>query len=328
MSDTAWLLAGPEAGERAIFLKQLKNRLIEQFGEEPEQHRFYPFESTVSDILSLIKNGSLFSAWKFIIIGQADLLKKAEVDEFKKYLESPAKDAVIVFVSDETSLKNSLSKVVSKSNQKIFWEMFESQKKGWLSGFFRNRRIQIESDAIELLLTLIENNTSDMKKECEKLAVFFGEGADISKADIENFFYHGKEENVFSLFNRIAASDLSGAVEVLQKIMLGNESSTVQLIGGLLWQFRNLLGIAAELDKGESFQTACYKNNIRGKKAQAVYSDALKHYSLKNIKDMISLSADYDIQLRTARGDLREITAQMYLYSLIVKKGGIAALKS
>lgn len=326
MTDTAWLLSGPETGERTIFLKQLKNKLIEQFGEEPEQHRFYPFESTTSDILSLVKNGSLFSAWKLIIIGQADLLKKTEIDDFKAYMASPAADAVLIFLSDETSLKNGLGKIIPKQNQKIFWEMFEGQKKGWLSGFFRNRKIEIEAGAIELLLSLIENNTSDMKKECEKLAIFFDEGAFITKADIENFFYHGKEENVFSLFNMIAASNFAGAIEILQKIMLGNETNTVQLLGGLMWQLRNLQGIAAELNRGESFQSACYKNNIRGKKAQAVYSEALKHYSEANLRDIISLTAEYDIKLRTARQEQREITAQLYLYSLIIRKGSKAIL--
>ncbi len=321
MTDTAWLLSGPEAGERKTFLKQLINRLSDSFGEKPEQHRFYPFESSVSEILSLIKNGSLFSAWKLIIIGQAEQLKKADIDELKAYLASPVKDAVIIFISDETSLKNNLAKIIPKENQKIFWELFDGQKKGWLSGFFRNRRIEIDPDAVELLLTLIENNTSDMKRECEKLAIFFGEGASISKAEIENFFYHGKEENAFSLFNRIAFGDFSAAVEIMQKIMLGNETNTVQLFGGLLWQLRNLQGIASDISGGESFQSACFKNNIRGKKAQAVYSEALKHYSEKNIRDIISLTADYDIKLRTARNELREITAQMYLYYMIVKKG-------
>ncbi|MDC7226076.1 MAG: DNA polymerase III subunit delta [Spirochaetales bacterium] len=326
MTDTAWLLSGPEAGERTNFLKQLRNRLTDSFGEEPEQHRFYPFESTVSEIISLIKNGSLFSAWKLIIIGQADLLKKAEIEEIKAYLSNPSEDAVLIFLSDETSLKNGLGKIVPKQNQKIFWEMFENQKKGWLSGFFRNRRIEIEPDAIELLLTLVENNTADMKKECEKLAIFFGEGASISKGEIENFFYHGKEENVFSLFNRIAAADFGGSVEILQKIMLGNETNTVQLLGGLMWQLRNLQGIAVELNKGESFQSACYKNNIRGKKAQAVYSEALKHYSEKNLRDIIALTAEYDIKLRTARQEQREMTAQLYLYSLIIQKGSARIL--
>ena len=323
MTDTAWLLSGPETGERNIFLKQLRNRLIEQFGEEPEQHRFYPFETEISEILSLIKNGSLFSAWKLIIIGQAEMLRKPEVDELKAYLASPSDDAVVVFLSDETSLKNGLGKIIPKQNQKIFWEMFENQKKGWLSGFFRNRRISIDADAIELLLTLIENNTSDMKRECEKLAIFFGEGAAISKAEIENFFYHGKEENVFSLFNRIAAADLEGSIDILQKIMLGSESNTVQLLGGLMWQLRNLQGIAFELNRGESFQSACFKNGVRGKKAQAVYSEALKHYDEQNLRDIIALTADYDIKLRTARHEQREITAQLYLYSIIEKKGSI-----
>ncbi|MDC7125848.1 MAG: DNA polymerase III subunit delta [Spirochaetales bacterium] len=321
MTDTSWLLSGPEAGEKTIFLKQLKNKLSEQFGEEPEEHRFYPFDSDMQEIISLIKNGSLFSAWKLIIIGQADLLKKTEIDILKEYFASPSKDAFIIFISDETSLKNGLTKIVPKKNQKVFWEMFEGQKKGWLSGFFRNRKMEIEPEAIELLLNLIENNTSDMKKECEKLAVFFGEGAHVTKSQIENFFYHGKEENVFSLFSRIAEADLGGAADIIQKIMLGNETNTVQLIGGLLWQLRNLQGIAAELSRGESFQSACYKNNIRGKKAQAIYSEALKHYSEDNLRDIISLTADYDIKLRTARQEQKEITAQMYLYLLIERKG-------
>ena len=106
----------------------------------------------------------------------------------------------------------------------------------------------------------------------------------------------------FSLFNRIAASDFAGSLEILQKIMLGNETNTVQLLGGLMWQLRNLQGIATELNNGESFQSACYKKNIRGKKAQAVYSEALKHYNEKNLQDIIKLTADYDIKLRTGKG--------------------------
>jgi DNA polymerase-3 subunit delta len=323
MSEPIWLLCGPENGEKLVFLKQIRKKLTEAFGEKPEEHRFYPFESTVSDIISLIKNGSLFSAWKLIIIGQADLLKKAEIDEIKNYLKAQSNDTVIILTSDETSLKNGLSKLVPKQNSKIFWEMFEGQKKGWLSGFFRNRKIEIESGAIELLLNLIENNTDDMKKECEKLAMFFGEGALISKNNIETFFYHGKEENVFSLFNHIASADLAGAVDVLQKIMLGGENNTVQLLGGLMWQIRNIQGIAAQLKMGESFQSACYKSNVRAKKAQATYSEALKHYDEKNIRDLIRLTADYDIKLRTARQDQRELTAQLYLYLFIVRKGSL-----
>jgi len=323
MTEPIWLLAGPENGEKLIFLKQIRKKLTEDFGEEPEAHRFYPFESSISDIISLIKNGSLFSAWKLIVIGQADLLRKAEIDELKAYLKNPSDDAVIILTSDESSLKNGLTKLVPKQNTKIFWEMFEGQKKGWLSGFFRNRKINIESGAIDLLLNLIENNTDDMKKECEKLAVFFGEGAQITKADIETFFYHGKEENVFSLFNHIAAADLAGSVDVLQKIMLGSENNTVQLLGGLMWQIRNLQNIASQLGRGESFQSACYKSNIRAKKAQATYSEALKHYNEKNLRNIVRLTADYDIKLRTARQDQRELMAQIYLYLFIVRKGSL-----
>ncbi len=90
-----------------------------------------------------------------------------------------------------------------------------------------------------------------------------------------------------------------------------------------MWQIRNLQSIAAQLGRGESFQSACYKSNVRAKKAQATYSEALKHYNEKNIRDIIRLTADYDIKLRTARQEQRELTAQLYLYLFIVRKGSL-----
>lgn len=324
MTEHCWLLAGPEEGEKQIFLSQIKSGLTDKNGEAPETHRFYPFETSVQEILSQIKNGSLFAAARIFIIGQAELLKKTEADEFGAYLKNPSPDTVLVFLTDETSLKNGLGKHIPKKNSKIFWELFDNQKKGWLSGFFKNRRISIDTDAVELLLNLIENNTADMKRECEKLALFFGEGAFISRDEIETFFYHGKEENVFSLFNRIAAADFPGSVDILQKIMLGSDSNTVQLLSGLLWQLRNMLRLAREMEMGESFQSACFKSGIKGKKAQATYSEALKHYKRSDIERIISLTAEYDIKLRTARQEQKEITAQMYIYCLIEKKGRLS----
>lgn len=321
MIDKVWLLTGPEIGERDIYVSQFKKKLKESLGETPELHNFYPFNTSMREILSLARNGSLFSSSRLMIIKQAELLKKQDMEDIKDYLDSPSKDAILVFISDEVAPKNGISKLIPKKNQKIFWEMYEGQKKGWLAGFFRNRKIHIEPDAIELLLSLIENNTSDMKRECEKLALYFGENSQIKKDEIEEFFYHGKEENVFSLFNKIAESDLAGSLEILQKILLGNETNTVQLLAGLLWQFRNLKGIAEAVSKGENFKTACLKNNIRAKKSQTVYSEALKHYTKKNLRDIIQLTSDYDIKLRNAKQDQKEIIAQIYLYLIIEKKG-------
>ena len=87
--------------------------------------------------------------------------------------------------------------------------MFDNQKQGWVTNFFRQRKITIAADAVEYILDMVENNTRDMRAECERLALFFGPDATIGLESVEQYIYHSKEENVFTLFDRICERELA-----------------------------------------------------------------------------------------------------------------------
>ncbi len=173
-------------------------------------------------------------------------VKRAEdVQALLEYLSAPSRDATLVLVAGgfASEVDRKIVGAIPKERQKIFWEMFDNQKQGWVVSYFRQRKITIDPTAVEYILDMVENNTRDMRTECERLALFFGAGAAIGLADVEQYIYHSKEENVFTLFDRLCERELSGSLEVLDKILLSREAEATQITSGLLMQFRRLASL-------------------------------------------------------------------------------------
>lgn len=319
-----WLLQGPEKGKKKQFIKDIIINISKKEGEKPEIHRFYPFESDVAEIISTASNGSLFAAHLLFIINQAETVKAKEATQLAAFLKKTDDSITFILISDETAaskISASLTKVIPKKNKVIFWELFESDKKAWLSNFFRNENRKLSTDGLEFLLDMLENNTLEFRNVCNQLILFFDPETELTAELLEEYLYHSREETVFTLFDRIASSDLQGALDVLKKIRLGGTVYYPQLIGGLVWQLKKLYQFALLSAEHYSVDDVCKKMGIRAKKAKQLYTSAIRKFSAANLKQMIVLSTRVDSQMRESRTDLQIIQMELYLYTLIIRKG-------
>ena len=327
----AWLLLGPEEGEKSAFVEKIRSGLAAG-GEPPEVHRFYAGESSMTDVVRSLRNLSLFSRHRMVIVSDAEQIKGTEdVGALVEYLSSPAGDATLVLLSsgfsgeiDRKIAGDSRRKTpgaVPPEHQKIFWELFDNQKQGWVSSFFRQRSITIAADAVDYLLDMVENNTRDMRVECERLAQFFGPGAALTLEGVEHYIYHSKEENVFTLFDRICGGELALAEEVLDRILLSREAEATQLVAGLLMQFRRLAGYQrmreANYESGEAFQ----KLRIFSKRNQKTYAEGNRRFTGEDLTVIIQLLVEFDARFRSVKADLHELLLRLLVYYLVAKSG-------
>ena len=138
---------------------------------------------------------------------------------------------------------------------------------------------------MEYILDMVENNTRDMRVECERLALFFGPDTTIQLDSVEQYIYHSKEENVFTLFDKICERELTDAEEVLDKILLSREAEATQLASGLLVQFRRLAGFKRMLADNYESAEAFPKLRIFSKKNQKTYNTGNRKFSAAEIED-------------------------------------------
>jgi len=315
------LLLGPEVGEKNNFIQNIKDSLAKTFGGAVDSYTFYPYDSDISDIISIMRNISLFAQAKVVLIKNCHDLNKSDVALIAEYIKNPAKDCVLILASDNIKADPVIDKAVPAECKKIFWEMFESTKKGWVVQFFRKEKVEIENNAVNFLVDVLEGDTESLKKECNNLILFFGQNEVITEEKIADFFYSRKEENIFSLFDYIAQGNLEKSVVAAKNMILSGESTPIRMLGGILRQIKNAYEIEKIIAQKKSFSEACTELNIRIKKMQGTYSSAIQNYSIKDIEKIITLTAYYDLLFRSIKTEMQLIMIHVYLYSIIVNKG-------
>jgi len=315
MADAVYLLTGPETGKRDDYIADLEKKLKRSLGEPPEKYKYYSFDTAVPDIISLLKNGSLFSSHKLVLIMNVDEYKKKDMDSLLEYVKKPAESSTLILVSEKNKLDR-LDKAVPAKNKVVFWEMFDNQKNSWVQSYFSKSGKKISGDAIETLLDMVENNTNDLKIHCERLVQFTGAENLITSEIIEKVLYHSKEENVFTLFEKLGQKDLEASLETVQKIILSGDGNGIGLISGLLWQWKKLMMFKFFSSRMDSTE-ALYKAGIRGKKNQANYKTASRNYSQEKLEQIIVLTTEFDARLRQVRSEMEPVLLQYYLYKLI-----------
>jgi DNA polymerase III subunit delta len=321
------LYLGPEDGLRAEELDSLRSRIRKESGGEAAEHRIYLPDGTVSDAVDLLENGSLFAKHRLVIVSGAEQIRrKADVETIASYGESPPDDATLVLVSDAVRLDAKLEKAVPPQSRKVFWELFDNQKRNWVVSHFRKRNVAITPDALELFLDLVENNTLELRTEADKLCVYVDAQASqesshgrptVDVDQVETFIYHSREENVFSLYKRIVDDDFPAALETVEKLDSSGEGGPVQLVGGLVFQVRKLVSLRSLLDNGVRHDEAFTKLGIRGKRIQADYRTAAERFDLAEVQRQLYVLIEYDTAFRELGSGLERTLMDMLVYQLM-----------
>ena len=333
MTPPVYLFTGPEFGERNDAIENLKNSVSKKFGSV-DNYLFYASETPVNEFMSVLQNESLFSEATFITVKNAETIKKKdEIEIILNWIKNvKSENAVLVLVSDEISVDSKIEKAVPSSNQKKFWEMYEDKKLPWLQNYFSKNGYTLTEDAGNLILSLIENNTQSLKAECSNFFICFPKGTKITEETVDKILTHTREENAFSLFDAMSNSQktsqerFQNSLEILQKIRLSKENSSVMIIAGLSSCFRKLsLWHRLRLEgKNDDFNLKI--NGFSSAKIKKQYLSASKNWTSGETSAILSILAETDMNIRSGGTLLENTLLEKALYEIIIKKGSSSAV--
>lgn len=333
MSDRAYLLLGPEKGQKTDFIANLRNSIQNEIGSDIEFTKYYAFEEKDEDLYVELTSVNLFCPHTLIVLYNVEELKATQVNNLLKYLESPSSFITLVLDSDEISLKSPASKLATKLSKTTtkFWGLQEHQLSSWVKTFFARNKINITESAIDLLLEQVDNDTLELKIICNQLAFYYQVNSinqSIDEEAIENFVHHSKNENAFTLFRYIAEGKLKESLEIAKVLLERDNTTRYTLIPGIIWSFRRLNSITEAIKYGkstnEAFRGAKVLNRpcaVSNKRDTRTYSTAINLYSYEDCNQILSLLFKADKEIRTAGTDMTMLFMEQLIYSIIVKKG-------
>ena len=334
MAAPIYLYTGPEFGERNEAVDSIKASMKKKFGTVDE-YSFYLTETPLSQAMTTLQDGSLFSSATCVVIKGAEAIKnKGDIKIISDWVNSnPSDSSTLILVSDEVSVAPSLDKLVPASNKKKFWEMFEDRKLPWITNFFHKNGYYIEEEAAQEILDLIDNNTETMKNECSRFFVVFPKDHTITSDDVEAILSHNREESAFTLFNKLTDTNLTpnsrleAGLAILQKMRLSKDNSSVMIMAGLASCFRKLVVwhkmMAANSYKDEFTMKT---HGFSSKLMQKQYRNAAKIWSSGQAAAVLALLSSADMQIRSGGALLEEVILQKTIYEIVMKKGGSSSV--
>ena len=328
------IFLGPELGKKQEAVDNVKKKF-----PGAEESVFYAGETPIGLIVDTLQNHSLFAESRIVIVKNAELIKKEDgIDLLVSCIKNLEKNTALILLSDEIRLSAGLDDAVPKENRQVFYELFEREKAEWLRRFFKHEGFNIDSDGIDTILEMVENNTAALTRECSRLLYFLkasnrsrasegsrtSEGSQnraVSAEDIEKWLSHNREESAFTLFSRIAAGDLSKALESTAAMLAAKESAQSILIGkpgkaGLIWCFRKLGDYLALLETGEVNNFELKKIGLSAPKARDDYAAAARRYNADAVEACLALTAEYDILFRSPAAALEGVLMDRYILAI------------
>jgi len=313
-----WLFTGPEIGERNEAVEQIRSVAAKRGALDA--HSLYAADSKIGDIVSLLRNGSLFADVRFVVLRNAEEIKKKEdIEQLSDWISGGSDDAYLVLVSDEVGVDKKLEALVPKEHKRIFWELFENRKEQWINDFFRKAGYRVEPDAVQTILDLVENNTDALRTACSQFTLFYPQGYCVTSDDAESILSHNREESPFSLFDSLAKGSLEGALEIYRKLSMGKDSSPVQIIAGLSFCFRRLADWHRLAASGAADEFSLKKAGFTSKRAIDQYRTAARRWDAATVARALALLADTDRTARSSGTALQDSAMELCLYCLVMK---------
>ena len=314
------LVYGPDEGERQRRIEAIRATVGEP--ADLDEHHFYAFETTANDVVTALRSAPLFASHVFVLYTNIEVLTRVQDRKIlSAYIAHPAPAATLVLVSSQYRVANDLMKLIPKPNQHICWEEYESKKRSRILSICQRHGVSISNEAIQLLLEHVVQDTLDIERQTSRLCAFVGHKGDITADHIDEFLYHGREETIFSLFERIGTRDFPETIETVYALLGSDDGDPVRLLSGLMWQLRLLHSIACLIARHRSIEEACSAHHVRGIRRQRSYATAVRNYNVDSLERILALGNTYEGRLRQENDTVRTQLLLQYIYYIVVKQG-------
>ena len=275
---------------------------------------------SISSVLVEASTVSMFSDKKLIICDNSSFLTASKVisdneqKDLTKYLENQFKDVYIIFIvrDEKIDSRKKISKLVNKVSKVYDCNKIESYRlSNYLGDYIRDKGYSISSSSIELIISKVGYELSNIIKELDKMFIYKGNDTKITKEDIDEVITNNLEKNIFELTNAIVNKEKNKINDIYNDLIKSGEDP-IKLIVTLSNQFRLIMQVKLMRSGGYSEKEIVtilkehpYRINLAMKSA----------YNIEDIKNILLKLSDLNFEIVTGKTD-KFFGFEMFLLNL------------
>ena len=286
---------------------QRKKQLIEQFVSIDDQMNLtYYNEEANNDIRQLIiqcQTYPFLSDYRVIVyenpsfIFDSKLLDAKQQQVLVDYLSNPVETTVLIIVINKTVNSNSL--IYKKISKYFKIEKFDKLSQNDFEKLVRDdlktNSVNISKDALDLLLSRLDNDVEKYKNELNKLLTY---GTELDYQDIDYLINQPIENDIFKLTSAINQNDLAASLKVYRDLLTNNKNDVLSIIGLLASQYRSMAQVKLLSQLGYNNAQIAAKLNVSAGSVYYKLRDSL-NLSAKELMNKLNQLAILDESIKS-----------------------------
>ena len=280
-----------------------KNQIIEnKFKKHYKESTFYYEESEVlsnkETFFNNILSRSFFENEKLIIINRVtDKIK----DIIEEIFDKKIGDLVLVLNANSLDKKSKIRSLFEKSKDNFcvpFYEDNEQTLSTIVNNFFREKKIPISQQAINLIVRRARGDRQNINNELEKIACFTSNKQKIEIKDLLKLTNLAENYNVSELVDCCLAKNKKKTINILSENNYSLEDCII-IIRTFLIKTKRLTKLSKEMNNTKNLEETVlkFKPPIFWKEKEMV-KQQIKIWSYKDAKDLLNQINDVELLIK------------------------------
>ncbi|MDQ0218240.1 DNA polymerase III subunit delta [Peribacillus cavernae] len=315
-------------GTEAFLINETKQLLLQHaLTEEETDFNFSqydleetPIETALEDVETLPFIGErrlVFMQNPFFLTAEKPKQKvEHNLKKLEQYIADPAPYSIVVLTAPYEKL-DERKKITKELKRKAVTveakKLGDNELKVWIRERAAASMVQIDEDAIALLLELAGTNLMLLTNEIDKMALYVDNEKRIDVAIVEKLVAKSLEQNVFTLVDEVLQKNVKGAISIFHELLRQNEEP-IKILGLIASQVRLMYQVKEMARQGYSQQKiagALRVHPYRVKLAQ----EKTGRFHESELLSIINELAEADYKMKTGQAD-KALTLELLLLKI------------
>ena len=281
----------------------LKNQIIEDiFKKEHKENTYFYEENEIlkneEDFFNNVLSKSFFDDKKLIIVSRAtDKIK----DIIEKLIEKKIDDIIVILNANTLEKKSKIRSLFEKSKNAFcvpFYEDNNQTLSGIVNNFFREKKIPISQQAINLIVQRARGDRQNIKNELEKVANFMGNKGRVEINDLLKLTNLAENYNVSELVDNCLSKNKKRTLNILNENNYSLEDCIV-IIRTFLNKTKRLNKLIKEFSETKNLETtiSSFRPPIFWKEKEIV-KQQIKSWSNKSAENLLYQISDIELLIK------------------------------
>ncbi len=242
------------------------------------------------------------------------------VAKLEAYLKEPSPYSIVVFsgayekLDERKKITKQLKKTAAIVEAK---KLGENELKTWVRERAALNGVQIDEDAVELMLALAGTNLFMLTSEIDKISLYADDEKRIDQQIVEKLVARSLEQNIFALVDKIVHRKIDEALRIFYDLLKQNEEP-IKILAVITGQFRLIYQVKELSRKGYGQNQMAGQLKIHPFRVKLAAGQA-QLFDDQELSAIMSQLADADYQMKTG-GMNKTMLIEMFLFKLSASK--------